>query len=631
MVYPPHLRKPYKAEAPYRTINRIRSILESCDIFTKDAQRHHPGVDLYTSRVTIDDPVLDPLAIGQNGKGITSRYSLASAYAELLERLQTYVVFHRKSFALRRRIESNSAPSAFEKRLLDSDLLLDFLWDPSEKYLQPEEMADEASVMLRALFPGKSRNEIDDLIRMLVGLEEIVCVPFFDVRRRRLSLLPQDLICIMASTTNGICAGNTREEALVHGLCEVMERYATARIYEDAITPPEVPLELFKGTQIWERLEYLRRDCGILSVVKDCSMGEGLPVIGLLLVDQSRSRYTFRIGADPCPAIALERCLTEIYQGDPSIKYTNFDHLARREQSDGLPDIRFRLNYYMTIRSGTGLWPENIFDRIPSYPFCGFLHNNAMTDREDLCWLVQMLLDRGRELFVRDVSYLGFPVLHVYVPGMSDIHKLYGIENLSKWSQVDRSVPILLRLKSSTEDEIRPLVEALEYCCNAILPREFYEQNIFLPNTDPDLRFLDIDFLMALLNLRLREDWKAVAHINRYLTRCASENRDDYIYYFAVRDYLTLGLKGIALDGVRDQLTLWYGPSMATEVCEDLADRSAILQHHRLPNCFDCDKCEVSTTCVYLSMVAHLRSLQKQHSVRSIDQMALNDVLCWGK
>ncbi len=49
--------------------------------------------------------------------------------------------------------------------------------------------------------------------------------------------------------------------------------------------------------------------------MKDCSLGLGFPVIGTVVIFKDKNKYAFKFGSDPDMAIALERCLTEFFQG----------------------------------------------------------------------------------------------------------------------------------------------------------------------------------------------------------------------------------------------------------------------------------------------------------------------------
>ena len=239
--------------------------------------------------------------------------------------------------------------------------------------------------------------------------------------------------------TNGMCAGNTPEEALIQGISEVFERYVIRSIFRENITPPTVPVEYFQNTTILDRIRRLG-EVGITAVVKDCSLGLGLPVIGLLLTNQENNKYTFHVGADPSPITALERCLTEIYQGNPRDVEARFHprrgkSLSSEESdpADKASELDWQAAYYDTTSGGLGKWPESIFGDKATYPFTGFSHPVSTSDTADLAYLLAKIKDLERNLFIRDVSFLGFPAYQVFVPGMSETDFIFDAGDLPNW------------------------------------------------------------------------------------------------------------------------------------------------------------------------------------------------------
>ena len=82
--------KPYKSADPMETVHRIRRILFENDIFViESVQKRDPLTGVCSCRIILGDEGLRELNIGSNGKGMNTRYALASAYAEFMERLQS--------------------------------------------------------------------------------------------------------------------------------------------------------------------------------------------------------------------------------------------------------------------------------------------------------------------------------------------------------------------------------------------------------------------------------------------------------------------------------------------------------------------------------------------------------------
>lgn len=78
----------YKENSPEETINRIRRLLSALDIFVIE-QEWHNSHDCYHS-LTL---VVEGTSFTVNGKGVTRSLALASAYGELMERMQNMTLF----------------------------------------------------------------------------------------------------------------------------------------------------------------------------------------------------------------------------------------------------------------------------------------------------------------------------------------------------------------------------------------------------------------------------------------------------------------------------------------------------------------------------------------------------------
>jgi ribosomal protein S12 methylthiotransferase accessory factor len=123
-----------------------------------------------------------------------------------------------------------------------------------------------------------------------------------------------DDVFLMDTHTNGIAAGNTLEEAVVHGLAEVIERDAWSiarytRNYSDALLIEDESVNQFI-IDIFERFE----DVGIEIVAKDITTDIGVPVIASFSRDlvYPMMKPIDGFGAHLDPRVAMVRSLLEI-------------------------------------------------------------------------------------------------------------------------------------------------------------------------------------------------------------------------------------------------------------------------------------------------------------------------------
>jgi len=664
-------RKAYKACDPYTTINRVRAILASCGLFTIEDHRFHARPGVNCCRVMLGDDDLASLKIGTNGKGLTTRYALASAYGEFVERLQNGFLFPLLplQFATRRFLDSAPSLGGFKARLEREGLVLDFHYAPDEVYLEAGALVDGCTDVLAKLLRIDDANKQKEFLYALFGEEPVACLPYYSVLHRRVRLLPIMLV-LCACGSNGMCGGNTPEEALVQGISEVLERFVVRSIFMQGITPATVPMEQFQGTEVFDRIRRLEDATDFTATVKDCSLGCGLPVVGLLLIDRIANRYTFHVGADPCPITALERCLTEIFQGLPQDVKAKFhpmpgSHITRRSGKDS--ETARRTAFYGTILAGTGRWADSVLSTAETYPFKGFAHPISVSDADDLAYLVDLVAEMGHDLLIRDVSALGFPAYQVYIPGLSEIDFIFEQAELEDWMGILRNHRTLLNLKQASTQEIANLAKAIAKA-TALTAPSARPIPWFLINTHPALQQLSTIFLLTLLFSRI-EDYRAAArYMNLFLqnraggnagpphsywgihshltaatdqqpepqTKPALDADDDddvparviedfaeMLYYWGVRDYLTAKAEGLPESQIKAALSEAFGDAAAARVIRDFAMPEQLFDHSPWPVCFDCAACPIESSCQYLNMLRRVKTVQNLQRPRLPDQRAV--------
>ncbi|HWQ62377.1 MAG TPA: YcaO-like family protein, partial [Negativicutes bacterium] len=257
----------YKDELPLGTIGKIRDILGGMGLLTVEVVWRNSVAGFYSVSVNVAGTDLSV-----NGKGVSPEYALASAYGELMERLQNQCVF-RLSFDL--------SPQALNHR--------GFYYAPDEQRLSLAELISSGGEWLNAqldrLDPAVDR---EALLRSWQGVtyEELpadfVAIPYCNLHTGSLSLVPVKMAAKMYMS-NGMCAGNTPEEALVQGIAELYERHVNQRIIREKITPPTVPdCYIARFPRIAAMIAAIEAGGDRRVIVKDCSLGRGYPVAGVI-------------------------------------------------------------------------------------------------------------------------------------------------------------------------------------------------------------------------------------------------------------------------------------------------------------------------------------------------------------
>lgn len=315
--------------------------------------------------------------IFSNGKGTTRDLAYASAVAEFVERLQCRAD---DLFCQAGHIHRFEPFTARRPRSL-ADLARD--------------VPRLAAVELRAFGPA-------DLLP---------CVPFLDVFGGRVVELPFDALLAMTGSS-GMCAGNSAEEALTQGLCEVFERHALHSVDARQVAGlPTLRLDRLppEAADVRRELEALRA-AGIEVRVKDASLGGRFPVLALALLDGARGTCQVSFGSDPDLGIALTRCFTEAFQGAERVDRP----LPAVDDDRGRsPDVYNCVSQLF----------HQVFDDVGVVAVEG-----AFGAVEDNAAALRFALERARRagagVYIRDCSLFGFPSFYVYVEGLSALTEL---------------------------------------------------------------------------------------------------------------------------------------------------------------------------------------------------------------
>ena len=230
--------------SPLETVNRIKKILKKYNIRVKESKVISINNSIYSVRIEFKDFK----GIGTNGKGITKEYALASGYSEFMERLQT------KSFI----------KNSFLNKISNAKLFED------EFYLEYNDFISK--------FQGDSLLKERNVLELLKNNSNYrYYTQFFDIINDVKIDLPIKLINLF-SHSNGLCAGNSKEEALVQGICEIFERYSYRENILKELDIPNIIIDNNKIGFVKQQLEELEK-LGFSYEIKDCSLNGLLPVV----------------------------------------------------------------------------------------------------------------------------------------------------------------------------------------------------------------------------------------------------------------------------------------------------------------------------------------------------------------
>ena len=554
-----------KAAAPIDTIARVREILYRLDVMVMEAFHESVcGDATYSCTLELGDPPMNRRGMTVNGKGMTPRLAQASAYGELMERMQC----------------GELPPPLLDDHSPDDAVLMS-----AQRY------AAECPEELMHMFGLRDRTELAEFLHKTLDDEELCLVPFRSHGKK--VLLPEDILRTLCGTT-GLCAGNIPEEAILQGIMEAFERYAAKKIYMLSLTPPLIPAELFEGTTVLSRL----RKLGMPFTIRDCSLGKKFPVIGLTII-RSDGKRAFRLGAAISPVTALERCLTEIYQGSVDAIEERFFAEDALDESD--EHARYQ-GYCSVLTVSGGPWPDAVFRTNGSYPFQGFGETEFSSWSQALMYYTELVRQWGSDIYVRAYDTLGFPAYRVYMPGFCEAFLNFTMsrEDYCDWMRLRQLSKIVLRLPYASTESLMVLADAIAAAREALMP--FYREPLAVLNHPAMPRLEYSGVLLPLIMAAGGYYAQAADGMEEFLGTPESDTGPKLLWKAYASLCRSLA-QGDTRSTAQEQLQKTYGETLAERCITALDDPSVMFPIESWPICSDCNRCHLRSRCAVNEMV----------------------------
>lgn len=551
-----HIDEKFKDARPEDTVERIIGLLRTQGIEVLEDWIDSGIENCFSVRVTIKGTTL-----GANGKGVTKVLARASGYAELTERLQSgFLGFGTLKYGDARQMTA-------EEFISESGSIL-------------QRMADRIANFEQIPFTA------DDLLATCFSnCEQVNGVPYLNACDGTTVYLPVSVIPRLYST-NGLAAGNSTEEAIVQGFSEIVERYCHCRILHEGLVPPTIPRSFLQQFSTAYSIICALEDAGFTVLVKDCSLGEGYPVVASVLINKKTHGYRVILGSSPIFEIALERSLTEMLQGTSvrTMPFTTGFYTAK---------VRSGKDISNALVKGGGTYTVDFFEGEASYPFVPFPDRSDSSNSALVGYITEYLSKHQRTMLIRDLSHFGFPTLRMIVPGMSEVFTFSFTGKPSYIQLTNITLPVAADLRNASPEQLVAYTVQYASTPTAVSGPLFYTNISRLPLDAPQT----VDRFFGLMSAAYAE-WvlgnlaQCMRHINTALPYAPEEEKE---YLNLLRQYLILRATGKSTQTVLEQLRLFY----ADEKLETLASGLRTNPFASLfPLCDDhCDACRWKGIC----------------------------------
>ncbi|SLM62994.1 MULTISPECIES: 30S ribosomal protein S12 methylthiotransferase accessory factor YcaO [Dickeya] len=388
---------PGKDAALEDSIARFQQQLQNLGFTIEEASWLNPVPNVWSVHIRDRDCAL----CFTNGKGATRKAALASALGEYFERLSTNYFF--ADFYLGQQIAEG-----------------DFVHYPDEKWFPiPEDDSLPSGILdarLHDFYDPEQQLVASDLVDLQSGNHNrgICALPFTRQSDQQTVYIPMNIIGNLY-VSNGMSAGNTRNEARVQGLSEVFERYVKNRIIAEAISLPAIPQEILaRYPGVVEAIATLEKE-GFPIFAYDASLGGQYPVICVVLFNPANGTCFASFGAHPAFGVALERTVTELLQGR-GLKDLDVFTAPTFDNDEAAEHTNLETHFI----DSSGLISWDLFKKDADYTFADW--DFSGTTEQEFTTLMAIFNKEGQEVYIADYEHLSVYACRILVPGMSDIY-----------------------------------------------------------------------------------------------------------------------------------------------------------------------------------------------------------------
>ncbi len=594
------IEEKFKECPPAETVEHVKECLKKVGITLSERLRDSGIGNCYSVRV-VDDA---SCVLFSNGKGITVDLTRASGYAEFIERIQCGLMLYK-----------------FQSITRDPDMNLQ-MYAPDGKYMTKQELVENGEWMdqiIKVYGGGLTREKLAEQCQMYACTDEdkILTLPYYSLFEEKYVYLPAGFVEHMYST-NGCCAGNTRDEAWVHAISEIFERNATIRMFTTQASAPIIPMDIVNQYPTPKKIiASLLTNENLDITLYDFSGDTGYPVVGTLLIDKTTQDYVLNISADPILEIALSRGLTEVVQG------RNPNALISHHRGNLLTwDFNGTLSHNIVnqYETGEGLLSSHFFTDPPSreYDPASFEENSNKTNAELLQYSLGRLKRRGLQVYVRNCSFLGFHTYMMVVPGFSEVRGLRLTEKIQEYGLGDATFRAFRNPSEAPVTDFHLLLmyvtkmqgvysRRTNFARFAGLPMQGRKTDVLLYCTLSYAAYRlgqfgeAAQYLMRLLSTKYKEDDPLSAKQREYL-QCLSR-------------YLNITAKKASAADTKTILTKFYTGEAVTALYQKLESKENLYEGFLLKcDTRSCASCPYSDICDYTATKERIQTVGAHYS-----------------
>lgn len=291
----------FKDRSPKETIDIIKKYFKELGLTTRVEQIICSKSATWSCVIKL---YLNSLPIlSQNGKGITKLYCLASGYGELYERFCSKEFIYNNPY-----LSSKFMKLQYQKN--------GYYFDKDEKQITFEEAfsSTKAGRDYKNIFDigPEFKNYID-----LIMDNKYIGIPFKHTKDNDKIIYFDPRLSTCLHNSSGLACGNSFFEAFNQGMSEIYEHSCSYKLFENLQQNYYIlNLKNINNPQLEETINRIKKNNYLY--IFDLSYNFQVPVLMSLIINKYTHAISINFGSFPIFDIALERILTELFQGTHS-------------------------------------------------------------------------------------------------------------------------------------------------------------------------------------------------------------------------------------------------------------------------------------------------------------------------
>lgn len=295
-------------------------------------------------------------------------------------------------------------------------------------------------------------------------------------------------------------------------------------------------------------------------------MGTQFPVVCVCYIHPQTGRYHTHFGAYPLLEIAVERALTESFQGRNISGFASNENFIYNTE-----DLTSYRSIYKDLKRGNYDKTPAFFIGESPYPYNPHVGFDGKNNKELLSQLVTFFGEQGHDILVYNSSCLGFPTYSVLIPAYSEVllHSLSqkhnsfanapraqkALRDPSKATMNDHLLTLLHINEMKKMADMDPALFRFATCANLPLRGK----------NDLDNRLMLAS--MAYIYYAIHQPKQAMSFLNKLIS---SAPEDEAAYLICLKRYLSMQASGYDEDRTRALLTMFHDPDTVNEVYEQI-------------------------------------------------------------